>query len=100
MFTVFDLVTYAGALFRVLGMLVFGVAAGWFLLHTYRQAAERWQLQIAIFLGFFFFVAATIRFTSAAGIGAFALGAGAAMLFWGLRKPTEADPDEAAETED
>jgi hypothetical protein len=36
-------------------------------------------------LGFFLFIALLARFSTPAGLGAFALTAGGALLFWGLR---------------
>ena len=100
MFGYRDALLIIGSLARAIGMLAFGVGAGWFTLYAFREAKEKWQLQIAVFLGFFFFVAMAVRFTSAAGIGCFTLGAGAALLIWGLRQgsaPAEEDDEEAEE---
>ncbi len=79
-----------GILLRTLGMLVFGVGAGWFTL-TAVKMSDAWQLSIAIYLGFFGLVGALTRFMGASpgGLGAFVLGAGAALLLFGLRKPSE-----------
>ena len=83
MFSIYDFLTILSELFRVFGMLVFGVAAGWFTLFAFRK--RPWQLQIAVFLGFFL-LAGIISYSSpAGGVGAFGLGAGAAVLFWGLK---------------
>ena len=97
MFSFFDFVDILAAILRLLGMLVFGLGAGWFTLFAFRQPERRWQLQIAVFLGFFFFAALTMRFGSAASIGSFSLGAGAALLYWGLKKETDAQQPEAEE---
>ena len=99
MFGYRDALIIIGSLVRVLGMLTNAEATGWFTLYAFREAKEKWQLQVAVFLGFFFFVAIAVRFTSAAGIGGFTLGAGAALLFWGLRKVSAPDEDEEAEDE-
>lgn len=89
-----DFVALAGYIMRLLGLLVFGVAAAWFTLTAYRQAGERWQLQIAIYLGLLFFTALLARFASAAGLGGFTLGTGAGLLYWGLRKEEAPDEDD------
>ncbi len=94
MFNFCDLIWFVGGVFQMLGLLVFGVAAAWFTLYAFRQPERRWQLQIAVFLGFLFFTALTLRFTSTGGAGGFLLGAGGALLFWGLRGEGEAEEDE------
>jgi hypothetical protein len=95
-----EFIQLLGSVIRLLGMLTFGAATGWFTLYAFRQAKDHWQLQTAIFLGFFFFVALAIRFTSASGIGGFGLGAGAAMLFWGLKKDSDSEEEKESENED
>jgi hypothetical protein len=82
---------------RFIGLLVFGVAIGWFTLYAYRELAQNWQLKIAVFLGFLAFSAALVRFESAGAEGAYVLGTGAAMLIWGLRQSNKTE--QAAETE-
>ncbi len=73
-----------GILVRFIGLIVFGLAVGWFSLDAYRKGS--WQLQIAAILGFFGLTAIFVRFATAGALGAFALGSGAAVLFWGLQK--------------
>jgi hypothetical protein len=91
MFSVYDFLAMLSELFRMFGLLVFGVSAGWFTMYAFRE--RPWQLQIAVFLGLFLLAAAISFSTSAGGVGAFALGAGAALLFFGLRD-TKKDQDE------
>jgi len=74
-------------LLRTLGLIVFGVGSGWFALSAFRD--KPWQLQIAVFLGFLGFVGVAIRFLAPAALGGFTLGAGAALLIWGLRGAEE-----------
>jgi hypothetical protein len=81
---VFDVLA---TLFRFIGLLAFGLGVGWFVLDTFPKAG--WQLQIALFLGFLGTVVGLAHFTSAGGLGAFALGAGAAMFVWGLFPKTD-----------
>jgi F0F1-type ATP synthase assembly protein I len=92
MFSAYDFLTMLSELVRMFGLLVFGVAAGWFTIYAFRE--RPWQLQIAIVLGFFLLVALISFSTPAGGVGSFALGAGAALLFFGLRD-AEKDKDES-----
>jgi len=100
MFSFYDFIAMLAAILRMLGMLVFGISAGWFTLYAFRQPERRWQLQIAVFLGFFLLAGLTFRFGSAAGVGSFSLGAGAALLFWGLKKDQAEATDDAQVEED
>jgi hypothetical protein len=75
-----------GSLLRLLGMLAFGLGAGWFLLEFFRKAQQAWQLQIAIFLGFVGLAIAAVFFLTPAALGAFGISFGVAMLVWGLPK--------------
>lgn len=92
-----DVIAFVGWIIRFFGLLVFGIAAGWFTLLAFKQPEGRWQLQIAVFLGIFAFTALLADYTSAAGLGAFALGLGGGLLYWGTRgekPPEEETPDE------
>jgi hypothetical protein len=102
MFNFFDLVSFIGGILRVVGLGVFGVAASWFTLHAFQQPERRWQLQTAVFLGFLLFSALTLQFASAGGAGAFVLGAGIALLYWGKKsdEEPEAEPEPKSETEE
>lgn len=87
--TIFNIL---GMLVRFAGSIVFGLAAGWIALDAYRKGG--WQLQIAALLGLFALTAVFVRFATAGALGAFALGAGIGILFWGLRKEEkEAEKD-------
>ena len=92
MFSIFDFLTILSELFRVFGMLVFGAAAGWFTLFAFRK--RPWQLQIAVVLGFFLLAGFISHSSPAGGVGAFGLGAGAALLFWGLKDGDQEDGDQ------
>ena len=93
----YNVVAFFGWIIRFLGLLVFGVAAGWFTLYTFKQSEQRWQLQIAVFLGIFLFTALLAHYSSAGGLGSFTLGLGGGLLYWGMRaekSPEEEIPDE------
>ena len=94
MVVIYDILEILSYLFRFVGMLAFGLGAGWFTLHAFKDA--NWQLKIAIYLGFVGTGIGMANFLSAGALGAFGLGAGAAMLMWGLnkgKKEKEADED-------
>ena len=97
MFDFFDLVSFLGGILRLIGLALFGVAAGWFSLDAFHQPERKWQLQVAVFLGFLLFTALTLRLASPGGAGAFLLGAGSALLYWG--KQRESQPEEETEAE-
>ncbi len=80
---------FLAILFRFLGLLALGLGVGWFTLQAFKKDA--WQLQIAVFLGFVGTAIAMAHFLSAGALGAFALGAGVALLFWGLPRKQEAE---------
>lgn len=79
--------TVVGYLLRALGFVVLGFGLGRFTMDAYKKAA--WQVQIALAVGFFALVVGLTRFTSASGIGMFALGAGAALIMSGMGKKEE-----------
>lgn len=89
---VFDILDLFGALLRLIGLLIFGLGLGWFALEAFRK--ESWQLQIAVFLGFVFSIVGLAKFLSAGALGMFGIGAGGAMLMWGMSKGKKKDEDE------
>ncbi|MCJ7701937.1 MAG: hypothetical protein MUO62_10160 [Anaerolineales bacterium] len=100
MFDFFDLVTFIGGIFRLVGLLVFGVAVGWFTLYAFHQPERKWQLQVAVYLGLLLLAALILSFTAPGGAGMFVLGAGAALLYWGLKKDEEPKPKDETEPEE
>lgn len=93
-----DVISFLSWIVRFFGMLVFGLAAGWFALFAFNQPERRWQLQIAVFLGVFLLFGLLAQFTSAGALGGFSLGLGAGLLFWGLKADSPPE-DEAADEE-
>ncbi len=91
---VYEILDLFGSLFRLLGMLVFGLGAGWLVLEMFHKGQQAWQLQIALFLGFAGLAVAAMYFLAPGGLGAFAIGAGAAMLVWGMKKPKKEEKEE------
>ena len=80
-----DIFILFGTLFRALGSLVFGVGVGWLVLKVVKEAGKTWQLIAAVVLGLLgtFLVLAGWS-PGSTTVGAFGLGAGAAILIWGL----------------
>ena len=76
-----------GFLFRFAGFLVVGFGIGRFVLDNYKTG--EWQVKISLALGFFALLAALTNFSSAGSSGAFALGAGVALLMAGRKKPED-----------
>jgi hypothetical protein len=89
---VFDIIDILGAFFRFLGLLVFGLGTGWLTLHSIRK--EVWQLQIAVFLGFIGAAIAMAVFQTAGAVAGYALGAGIAILIWGIPRPKKEDDED------
>lgn len=86
---VLDIFAFLGFLLRALGFLVFGAAAGRFVLDNFKTS--EWQVKIALALGFFGLLIALTDFASAGSAGAFALGAGIAYFVNLIPKKAEDD---------
>ncbi len=82
----YDVISFFSGLVQFAGLLVFGVGVGVLTVNVFQQPEQRWQLQMAIVLGFFFLSAVVAAFVTPGGVGAFGLGAGGALLFWGVKK--------------
>jgi hypothetical protein len=85
----YDVVDIIGLLVQVLGLVLFGVAAGWFTLKVIDQPEKNWQLQSIVYSVFLVFVAMLARYLSQGALGAFLVGAAGALLYWGLIKNRE-----------
>lgn len=87
--SILEFMRILGIMLRALGALVFGLGAGWLVMHVVRW--QLWQLAIAAVLGLLGAFVLIGHWTEGGGtMGAFGLGAGAALLIWGLmeeRKP-------------
>ncbi len=90
--TVQMIIDILAILFRFIGMLAFGFGAGWFAFEAYQKG--EWQVQIAALLGLLGVVIGLADFTSAGALGAFGLGAGGAIIAFGLpRRPGDGSQD-------
>jgi hypothetical protein len=82
LYDVLDFFAYA---LRFLGAVVFGVGAGWLVVHLIKGQAASWQLSAAALLGLLAaFVLIGHWVSGAATLGGFGLGAGGGLLVWGL----------------
>jgi hypothetical protein len=95
--TFFDVLDLLGYVLRFLGSLVFGIGAGWLTVRLVKQEAAAWQLLVAVYLGLlasFVFLGHWVA--GGATLGSFGLGAGAAILIWGMIQPRSKKEDEEA----
>jgi uncharacterized membrane protein YccC len=90
----FDVFNLIGAFVRLLGMIVFGLGFSFFAIEVYRKSSAFWAVQMAAFLGLAGLAIAMAAFTSAAGLGGFAIGAGAGLL---IKAPRERKEEPKAE---
>jgi hypothetical protein len=85
-----DIFYLLGNLIRALGFLAIGYGLARFTMDAFNKTV--WQVQIALALGFFGLLIALTKFASAGSAGAFALGAGIALLV--LNRPDKAEEEE------
>ena len=95
MTTLNDVLRVLGLFAQSLGMLTFGIMAGWFTLKAFNGPERRWELQAIIFAVFFLFVALLAWHTTPGAMGAFLLGASGAFLFWGVLAKKRQEEEEA-----
>jgi hypothetical protein len=88
----YEIIDLLASIVRFLGFAVFGLGLGYLAVDLLRHAG--WQVQVAVFLGVAGLAIALAVFTAPGALGAFVLGAGAAVLMWGMpKKPKEENPD-------
>jgi hypothetical protein len=98
-FTVYDAFSLLGFILRALGAIVFGLGAGWLVIHIFKSEDHGWQLAIATLLGLFGTFALVGHWVEGgATLGGFGLGAGAGILLWGLGTGRKADEDASSGT--
>lgn len=89
-----EMLTFVGMLGQTIGLVIFGIVAGWFTLFSFRQPERRWELQSVVFGVFFFFVALLARFSSPGAFGGFLLGTAGAFLYWGVFKNDDEEDED------
>lgn len=82
---------------RLVGALVFGLAAGWLVLEAFRREPYSWQLAIAALLGLLLTFGLIGHWVSGgATLGAFGIGAGTGIILWGIAKVGSSDSEKAS----
>jgi xanthine/uracil permease len=92
MINFYDVLEIIGIFLQVLGLILFGVAAGWFTLHVISQPEKNWQLQSIVYSVFLVFVSLMAKYLSRGALGAFLIGTAGALIYWGLIKNREKPP--------
>ena len=82
----YEIVSIVGLFVQVLGLILFGVATGWFTLYMINQPEKNWQLQSIVYSVFLVFTALMVKYLTPGAIGAFLTGTAGAMIYWGLIK--------------
>jgi len=87
---VYELIELLASLLRFIGLAIFGLGFGWLAIDLLKKSSL-WQVQIAAFLGLAGVLIAMAVFTAWGALGAFAAGAGLAILIWGMPKKEKKD---------
>jgi Kef-type K+ transport system membrane component KefB len=87
--TFYTVAEIIGIIVQIFGLVLFGVTTGWFTLYVINQPEKNWQLQSIVYSVFLVFVALMNRYLAPGAFGAFLVGAGGAMIYWGLLKNRE-----------
>ncbi len=91
-----EVLAILGYLLRLLGGLLFGLAAGWLVLQTIKPEQFHWQLATASILGLMGTFALIGHWVDGGGtLGAFGVGAGGAVLLWGIASLGKGSDDES-----
>ena len=85
----YEIIEILGMVVQFLGLVLFGIAAGWFTIFLAKDADQPWQLKGIVYSVFLVFVALLGRSLTAGAFGSLLLGAAGAMIFWGLFKDRE-----------
>ncbi|MGA2820997.1 MAG: hypothetical protein ABSF61_10130 [Anaerolineales bacterium] len=83
--TIDQLLSLLGIIFRPLGFLVFGFAAGWLATRPFVEEQKWWQLEALTLIAFFGALVTLSIYVGPGSVGAFALGAGIAVIVFGMR---------------
>ncbi len=80
-----EILTLASFIPRFLGLFAFGVGTGWLTLNLFNRPDRTWQVDAVLLICFFGLAGAMLHFMPGGALGAYTLGAGGALLYWGLR---------------
>jgi len=94
MLNFFEFTSFLGNLLRLVGLALFGFAAGCVSLKAYKDADNNWPLKVAIYLGFFLFITIALVMVSPGSGGSLALGAAIALLYFANKKEMDKEEDD------
>lgn len=83
--TIDQVLSLLGVIFRPLGFLVFGFAAGWLATRPFVEEQKWWQLEALTLVAFFGALVTLSLYVGAGSVGAFGLGAGIGVIVFGMR---------------
>lgn len=85
----YEVIGIAGMIVQFLGLILFGIAAGWFTVSLVKGADQPWQLKSIVYSVFLVFMALMGNVLTPGAFGSLLLGAAGAMIFWGIIKDRE-----------
>ena len=85
----FEVIGIVGMVVQFLGLILFGIASGWFTIYLARGNDQSWQLKSIVYSVFLVFIASMGYFLTPGAFGSLLLGAAGAMMFWGVIKDLE-----------
>ena len=85
----YDVIGIVGMIVQFLGLILFGIAAGWFTVYLAKGNDQSWQLKSIVYSVFLVFIALMGYFLTPGAFGSLLLGAAGAMMFWGVIKVRE-----------
>ena len=85
----YEVIEIVGMAVQFLGLILFGLAVGWFTISQTKGADQPWQLKSIVYSVFLVFVALMGNALTPGAFGSLLLGAAGALIFWGLIKDRE-----------
>jgi hypothetical protein len=84
-----EVIGIVGMVVQFLGLIIFGIAVGWFTVSLAKGTDQPWQLKSIVYSVFLVFVALMGSALTPGAFGSLLLGAACAIIFWGMIKDRE-----------